>query len=195
MNPPDFVAKLVYRTTDEGGRDRPLKSGCHPQVKFDLSDMQTSTSQFFRGKEWVHPGETVVADMYMVGKTYFAGMLAVGMRFEVREGEMVTAIGETLEVCASGLLDPGEEKTIEDNQALYALVEDLVAILDLGNLPDLAVDIRRALFAGATAGEVLGEIRLSLRRLRNREIYSRRLEVRRRVDQALGYVDAVLGPG
>jgi hypothetical protein len=160
MNPPDFVAKLVYRTTDEGGRDRPLKSGCHPQVKFDLSDMQTSTSQFFRGKEWVHPGETVVADMYMVGKTYFAGMLAVGMRFEVREGEMVTAIGETLEVCASGLLDPGEEKTIEDNQALY-----------------------------------LGEIRLSLRRLRNREIYSRRLEVRRRVDQALGYVDAVLGPG
>lgn len=106
MNPPDFVAKLVYRKTEEGGRDRPLKSGCHPQVKFDFSDMQTSTSQVFRDKDWVHPGETVLADMYMVGKAYFAGTLAVGMRFEVREGGMVTAIGEILEICDRDLVDP-----------------------------------------------------------------------------------------
>lgn len=106
MNPPDFVAKLTYRTTDEGGRTGPLKSGCHPQAKFDFSEMQTSTAQFFHDKEWVYPGETVVADMYMVGKDYFAGTLAVGMRFEVREGAMVTAIGEILEICNGDLLDP-----------------------------------------------------------------------------------------
>lgn len=195
MNPPDFVAKLTYRTTAEGGRDRPLKSGGHPAVKFDFSDMQTSTSQFFRAKEWVHPGETVVADMYMVCKAYFAGMLAVGMRFEVREGERVSAVGEILEVCDGKLLALREDEILEDDQALFVLVEDLATILDLGNLPDLASDIREALSASTSAGELLGEIRLSLRRLRNREIYSRRLEIRRRVDRALGYVDAVLGPG
>jgi translation elongation factor EF-Tu-like GTPase len=108
MNRPDFVAKLVFRRTEEGGRKGPLKSGCHPQVKFDFSDMQTSTAQAFRDKDWVHPGETVIADMYMAGKAYFAGTLAVGMRFEVREGAIVTAIGEILEICDNDLLERRE---------------------------------------------------------------------------------------
>jgi translation elongation factor EF-Tu-like GTPase len=95
---PDFVAKLVYMTTEEGGRTRPARSGYHPQVKFDFSDNQTTTSQFFRDRDWVNPGDTVVADMQMVGTDYFAGTLAVGMCFEVREGGRVTAHGEILEI-------------------------------------------------------------------------------------------------
>jgi hypothetical protein len=42
--------------------------------------------------------ETVVADMYMAGKDYFAGKLRVGMQFEIREGARVTALGEILEI-------------------------------------------------------------------------------------------------
>jgi translation elongation factor EF-Tu-like GTPase len=94
----DFVAKLVYMTTAQGGRRRAARSGYHPQVKFAFSDNQTSTCQFFHDREWVNPGDTVVADMQMVGRDYFAGTLEVGMRFEVREGGRVTAHGEILEI-------------------------------------------------------------------------------------------------
>jgi translation elongation factor EF-Tu-like GTPase len=95
---PDFVARLSYRTSEEGGRSGPAKSGYHPQVKFEFSEVQTSTAQFFRDKEWIYPGDVVVAEMQMAGREYFAGKLEVGMRFEVREGSRVTALGEILEI-------------------------------------------------------------------------------------------------
>lgn len=97
-DPPDFVAKIVYKTSAEGGRKGPARSGYHPQIKFEFSDMNTSTVQLFRDREWVHPGDSVLADMHMVGRDYFAGKLEVGMRFEVREGARVTAIGEIVEI-------------------------------------------------------------------------------------------------
>jgi translation elongation factor EF-Tu-like GTPase len=53
---PDFVATLIYRTTEEGGRRTPAKSGYRPQVKFDFVEMQTSGQQVFMDKEWVYPG-------------------------------------------------------------------------------------------------------------------------------------------
>lgn len=98
MDHPDFVARLSYRTTEQGGRSGPARSGYHPQVKFEFSEMQTSTSQFFRDKDWVYPGDVVIAEMHMAGRDYFAGKLEVGMRFEVREGSRVTALGEVLEI-------------------------------------------------------------------------------------------------
>jgi translation elongation factor EF-Tu-like GTPase len=100
---PDFIARLSYKTTEQGGRRDPASSGYHPQVKFDFSDNQTSTVQVFRDREWVHPGDVVVAEMQMVGREYFAGQLEVGMRFEVREGARVTAVGEILEICNQSL--------------------------------------------------------------------------------------------
>jgi translation elongation factor EF-Tu-like GTPase len=103
---PDFVARLAYKTTEQGGRRTPARSGYHPQVKFEFSENQTSTAQFFRGKEWVYPGDVVVAEMQMVGSEYFAGALEVGMRFEVREGSQVTAFGEILEICDKTLCRP-----------------------------------------------------------------------------------------
>jgi translation elongation factor EF-Tu-like GTPase len=98
MDRADFVARLSYRTTEQGGRRTPARSGYHPQVKFEFSQLETSTAQFFLDKEWIYPGETVVAEMQMVGREYFAGKLEVGMRFEVREGSRVTALGEILEI-------------------------------------------------------------------------------------------------
>jgi len=98
VNQPDFLAKITYRTTEQGGRRTPAASGYRPQVKFDFSEVQTSTSQLFRDQETVAPGETVVAEMCMMGKDYFAEKLSVGMRFEVREGARVTALGEILEI-------------------------------------------------------------------------------------------------
>lgn len=106
MDHPHFVARLSYKTTEQGGRRTPARSGYHPQVKFDFSDMQTSTVQSFRDREWVYPGDVVVADMQMAGSEYFAGKLEVGMRFEIREGARVTALGEILEICEKSLCRP-----------------------------------------------------------------------------------------
>jgi translation elongation factor EF-Tu-like GTPase len=103
---PDFVARLSYRTTERGGRSGPAKSGYHPQVKFEFSEVQTSTAQFFQDKEWIYPGDVVVAEMQMAGREYFAGKLEVGMRFEVREGSRVTALGEILEIRDKTLCRP-----------------------------------------------------------------------------------------
>ncbi len=103
MISPDFVAKLSYKTTEQGGRRGPARSGYHPQVKFEFSELQTSTVQVFRDREWTYPGDVVVAEMQMVGRDYFAGKLDVGMRFEVREGVRVTALGEILEICNKSL--------------------------------------------------------------------------------------------
>ena len=103
MGNSDFVARLSYKTTEQGGRRGPARSGYHPQVKFEFSELQTSTVQIFRDREWAYPGDVVVAEMQMVGRDYFRGKLEVGMRFEVREGVRVTALGEILEICNKSL--------------------------------------------------------------------------------------------
>ena len=100
---PDFVAKLSFTATEHGGRQAPAISGYHPQIRFGFSDMRTSTALAFRDRKTVPPGGVVVADMFMVGKEYFAGSLEVGMRFEVLEGELVAAVGEILEICNDSL--------------------------------------------------------------------------------------------
>jgi hypothetical protein len=37
FNKSDFIAKLTFRTTGQGGRQTPVKSGYRPQVKFDFA--------------------------------------------------------------------------------------------------------------------------------------------------------------
>jgi translation elongation factor EF-Tu-like GTPase len=103
MGQPDFVARLTFTATEQGGRRSPAKCGYHPQVKFGFSEMQTSTALAFRDKKTVPPGDSVIADMFMVGKEYFAGTLKIGMRFEVLEGKIVAAVGEVLEIVNKAL--------------------------------------------------------------------------------------------
>ncbi|NEU08626.1 hypothetical protein GZH53_09915 [Flavihumibacter sp. R14] len=90
----DFIAKLTFRTTEQGGRQTPAKSGYRPQVKFDFTEMQTSGQQTFIGKETVFPGGTVDAKIKILSPDYFAGCLTEEMEFEFREGETVIGTGE-----------------------------------------------------------------------------------------------------
>lgn len=94
FNKTDFIAKLSYRTTDEGGRQTPAKSGYRTQVKFDFTEMQTSGQQTFIGKDTVFPGDTVEAKIKILSPDYFAGSLTEGMHFEFREGATVIGTGE-----------------------------------------------------------------------------------------------------
>ncbi len=94
FNKTDFIAKLSYRTTDEGGRKTPAKSGYRPQVKFDFAEMQTSGQQTFIDKDTVFPGDTVDAKIKILTPDYFAGCLTEGMVFEFREGSKIIGTGE-----------------------------------------------------------------------------------------------------
>ncbi|MBL7789729.1 MAG: hypothetical protein JNL75_07895 [Chitinophagales bacterium] len=94
FNKMDFIAILSYRTTDEGGRLTPAKSGYRPQVKFDFTEMQTSGQQTFIDKDTVFPGDTVEAKIKILSPDYFAGCLTEGMQFEFREGATVIGTGE-----------------------------------------------------------------------------------------------------
>ena len=93
FNKTDFIAKLTYRTTEQGGRQIPAKSGYRPQVKFDFTEMQTSGQQTFIDKETVFPGDTVDAKIKILSADYFAGCLIEGMQFEFREGATVIGTG------------------------------------------------------------------------------------------------------
>ncbi|WP_316753884.1 hypothetical protein [Pedobacter gandavensis] len=90
----DFIATLIYRTTEQGGRKTPAKSGYRPQVKFDFDEMQTSGQQIFIGRELVFPSETVDAEIRIIAVDYFASKLTEGMEFEFREGATVIGTGK-----------------------------------------------------------------------------------------------------
>jgi hypothetical protein len=90
----DFIATLKYRTADQGGRKTAVMSGYRPQIKFDFAEMQTSGQQTFIDRELVYPGDTVDAEIEIIGVDYFENTLAVGMEFEFREGSTVIGTGK-----------------------------------------------------------------------------------------------------
>lgn len=95
---PDFVAKLTYLTSDEGGRNSYATSGYRPHVKFDGRKEMTSGEQLFVDKDKVFPGETEIAEIRMLSPNFFEKYLFVGQQFEIVEGPKVVGHGEVLEI-------------------------------------------------------------------------------------------------
>ena len=67
-NEPHFIAELIYRSTENGGRKTAAKSGYRPQVKFEFTEMQTSGIQNFIGKDYCLPGEKILAEITVVDR-------------------------------------------------------------------------------------------------------------------------------
>ena len=95
---PDFVAKITYLTTEDGGKKRYATSGYRPHVKFDGRIQQTSGEQLFIDKEKVFPGDTVIAEIRILSKDFFKNYLFVGQHFEVAEASNLVGHGEIIEV-------------------------------------------------------------------------------------------------
>ena len=94
----DFIAYLKYRTTDEGGRMTPAKSGYRPQVCFDFEKSTSSGRQIFINKEWVTPGESVEAEITLLSPQIFENQLYEGLKFKFTEGSKIIGIGEILKI-------------------------------------------------------------------------------------------------
>jgi hypothetical protein len=82
--------------------------------------------------------------------------------------------------------------TIRDNSDLYTAVRELCRILDGLGSTTLSENLRGALSISSLPGEVLGEIGLAMKAIRDDVSYSQ-LEVRTRVDECLAYVNRALG--
>jgi hypothetical protein len=95
---PDFIAKVTYLTTEQGGRKGYATSGYRPHVKFDGRKELTSGEQLFIDKDKVFPGETVKAEIRILGTDFFKNCLSVGQRFEVAEASHLVGHGEILEI-------------------------------------------------------------------------------------------------
>lgn len=94
---PHFIAELVYRKTEDGGRKTAVKNGYRGQVKFEFAE-RTSGVQKFIGKEYVFPGEKVVAEIAVLSPHFLKGKLEVGMAFTIHEGLTLVATGKVMEI-------------------------------------------------------------------------------------------------
>lgn len=105
---PDFIARLKYYTTEQGGRKTHVISGYRPQVKFDFTEMQTSGQQIFLDKEIVYPGDTVTAEIAIISTEFFKNKLSIGQSFDFREGSRIIGTGEIIEIKNKDLLKSAE---------------------------------------------------------------------------------------
>ena len=95
---PHFIAKLKYKTSEEGGRKTSANSGYRPQIQFSFTDKQTSGSQIFLDKEKVNPGETVTAEITVLTPQFFENKLEIGMNFQFLEGFTIIGFGSVLDI-------------------------------------------------------------------------------------------------
>ena len=95
---PDFLAKVTYLKTEKGGRQGYARSGYRPHIKFDGRKELTSGEQLFIDKEKVFPGDTVVAEIRIVGVDFFKNYLFVGQHFEVAEASHLVGHGEIIAI-------------------------------------------------------------------------------------------------
>lgn len=102
-SPPDFIATLTYRTTEQGGRKTPAASGYKPQLRFPFDIMTTSGQQKFIGKDKLYPGETTDAEIRILSVDYFKHKLEAGMTFDFCEGARIIGTGVIKEIINSEL--------------------------------------------------------------------------------------------
>lgn len=95
---PDFIAKIRFLTTEEGGRTGYAASGYRPAFKLPDQTEMTSAEQKFRGTDKVNPGQEVISEIRILWIDAFEQKLSVGTTFELREEPKIVAKGQIIEV-------------------------------------------------------------------------------------------------
>ena len=96
---PDFIAKLKYRTTEEGGRQGYAASGYRPHVEFDhIPFFKSSGQQIFLDREKVNPGESVKAEITLLSYYGYYRNINEGSTFQFCEGARIIGTGEVTKI-------------------------------------------------------------------------------------------------
>jgi elongation factor Tu len=88
---PDIEADIWFLSHESGGRRAPVASGYRPQFFYD--DRDWDATHEYVGKEWVQPGERVLARLTFVSPESHVGHVNVGMPFLIREGSKTVGYG------------------------------------------------------------------------------------------------------
>jgi elongation factor Tu len=94
--PQDIEVVMTFLRTEEGGRKRPVFTGYRPQFYYDGEDWDAQHT--YIGVEQVNPGDTVTAQIKFTRPKCHAGRIAVGMSFEIREGNRTVAKGQVTKI-------------------------------------------------------------------------------------------------
>lgn len=81
---------------------------------------------------------------------------------------------------------------IQKNDELYAAVREVASALESSGATESAAALRDALTISTLPGEVLGEVRMTLQCIRERET-NLAPHVQQRMDEAIAYINQVLG--
>lgn len=96
---PDFIALINYKSTEQGGRTKPVHSKYMPLIGFPGLLPFTGGQQIFLDKEIVYPGESVKAEITILSAQSFKSKLFVGQKINICEvpGKILGS-GEILEI-------------------------------------------------------------------------------------------------
>jgi len=137
----DFKAKLVFKSSNEGGRNTPVFSGYRPHVEFDnYPEYLTSGSQTYLGKEKVLPGDTVDAEIKILGTEYFSRRLYVDKGFKFCEGTRTIGTGKIVEIINNELRIEPNTKETDFNINLYP--NDIVTKIKNSDAEDFGKTLR-----------------------------------------------------
>lgn len=116
----DFIAELSFLTSEQGGRKSPAHSGYRPHIEFNnYPEYKTSGSQTYIGKDTASPGETIHAEISILGTAYFSKRLYVNLEFKFCEGSHIIGFGKIIKIVNSNLNIESEADEKMINLNLY----------------------------------------------------------------------------
>ena len=104
LRSPDLEAEISLLASEQGGRAGPAKSGYRPNHDFGIEGTLNDAAHEYLGQEWLAPGETAIAHIYLLSPQYQAGRLHQGFKFTVQEGRKIVGRGVVTKVLNAALL-------------------------------------------------------------------------------------------
>ena len=80
---------MTFLPTDSGGRKAPVASGYRPNHDFGLPGELNDAQHEYPGVEWVSPGQTVRALLWLLAAERQNGRFYPGFTFTIQEGPRV----------------------------------------------------------------------------------------------------------
>ena len=94
----DFIAKVFFLKSEDGGRTLAVQSGYRPQFEISGYKYSTSAEQLFVEQDKVFPGEIATSEVRILSPELFEGLLFIGMKFNLAEGRKKVASGEIISI-------------------------------------------------------------------------------------------------
>lgn len=104
VRPPDLVARIEFLATENGGRSHPARSGYRPNHDCGIAGTLNDAAHEYIGQDSAAPGETMLANVWLLVPEYQAGRLYPGFSFTVQEGSRIVGNAVVQEVLNASLL-------------------------------------------------------------------------------------------